>query len=111
MSRENLRRAVRVGLIAGLVAVSMSAIGMIEAFNERDVITDLLTLGQVLLYSAPLIGGYLAVDPKEGTKWGPTLLYGLVAGLLTAIPLIGLVFLSGHKTMQLVVPFISTARL
>ena len=94
MSRENMRRAIRAGLVAGIVAVSISAIGMVEAFNERDVITNLLTLGIVLLYSAPLIGGYMAVDPDEKTKVGPTLVYGLVAGLLTAIPLIGLVFLT-----------------
>ncbi len=94
MSRENLRRAVRVGLIAGVVAVSMSAIGMVEAFNERDVITNLVTLGQVLLYITPLIGGYLAVVPEEGTKRGPTLAYGLIAGFLTAVPLVCLVFLT-----------------
>jgi len=94
MSRENLRRAFRVGLVAGVVAVSMCAIGMVEAFDERDVITNLLTLGQVLLYSAPLIGGYMAVDPDQGTKSGPTLVYGLVAGVVTAIPLIALIFLT-----------------
>ena len=94
MSREKLRRAINAGLIAGVVAVSISAIGMVESFNERDVITDLLTLGQVLLYSTPLIGGYLAVDPEEGTKSGPALIYGLVVGVITAIPLIGLIFLT-----------------
>jgi len=91
-SRENLRRAIRAGLIAGLVAVSISAIGMVEAFNERDVITNVLTLGQVLLFSTALVGGYLAVDPKEGAKSGATILYGSIAGLLTAIPLIGLIY-------------------
>lgn len=94
MSQENLRTAGRVGLIAGIVAVSMSAIGMVEAFNERDVITNMVTLGQVLLYITPLIGGYLAVVPEEGTKPGPTLAYGLIAGFLTAVPLVCLVFLT-----------------
>jgi branched-chain amino acid transport system permease protein len=94
MSRENLRRAIRAGLIAGLVAVSVSAIGMVETFNERDIITGILTLGQVLLYSAPLIAGYLAVDTEEGTKLGAAVLYGIIVGLLTAIPLIALVFLT-----------------
>ncbi len=68
MSREKLRRAVNVGLIAGLVAVSISAIGMVEAFNERDVITDILTLGQVLLFSTALVGGFLAVETKVDKK-------------------------------------------
>ncbi len=94
MSREKLRRSIKVGLIAGVVAVSLSAIGMVEAFNERDVITNVLTLGQVLLFSTALVGGYLAVDSKEEKKSGPAILYGLIAGILTAIPLIGLVFLT-----------------
>jgi len=89
-----MRRAIRAGLIAGLVAVSVSAIGMVETFNERDIITGVLTLGQVLLYSAPLIGGYMAVDPQEETKGGLAVLYGFIIGLLTAIPLIALVFLT-----------------
>ena len=94
MSREKLRRTIQVGLIAGVVAVSVSAIGMVEAFNERDVITNVLTLGQVLLFSTALVGGYLAVDPKQGKKGGPAIVYGLIAGILTALPLIGLVFIT-----------------
>ncbi len=93
MSQDNMRRAIRTGLIAGIVAVSVSAIGMVETFNERDIITGILTLGQVLLFSAPLIGGFLAVDPEKGVKVTSTFLYGLVVGLMTAIPLIVLIFL------------------
>ena len=48
MSQSSIGKAVRYGLIAGLVAVSVSAIGMVETFNERDIITGVLTLGQVL---------------------------------------------------------------
>ncbi|MDX1413447.1 MAG: hypothetical protein R3293_04600 [Candidatus Promineifilaceae bacterium] len=94
MSRENLRRAINAGIMAGIVAVSVSAIGMVEAFDERDVITNILTLGQVLLFSTPLIGGYFAIDPEKGAKGGSAILYGLIAGFFTAIPLIALIFLT-----------------
>jgi branched-chain amino acid transport system permease protein len=94
MSREKLRRAIQVGLIAGLVALSISAIGMVEAFDERDVVTNFLSLGQVLLYSTALIGGFLAVETKTNKKIGPAVLYGFITGLLTAVPLIGLIILT-----------------
>lgn len=93
MSRIEIRRAINAGLIAGVVAFSISAIGMVEAFNERDVITNILTLGQVLLFSTALIGGYFAVE-TEDTKIGPAILYGLIAGILTAVFLIALIFLT-----------------
>lgn len=81
------------GAIAGVIALSISAIGMVEAFNERDVITNLLTLGQVLLFSTAIFGGYYTVE-SDDTKAGPTILYGLIAGLITAVFLIFLIFLT-----------------
>ena len=93
---ETLRRAVRYGLIAGLVALAVSSIGMIEAFNGRDIITGVLTLGQLLLYGTGLLAGYLAVRPEEDGNFeiGPGLVGGAVAGFVTALPLIGLVLLT-----------------
>ena len=46
MSKTDFQNAVKIGLIAGIVAVSVSAIGMVETFDERDIITDILTLGR-----------------------------------------------------------------
>jgi branched-chain amino acid transport system permease protein len=93
MSGKDIRSAIRIGLIAGLVATSVSAIGMVQTFNERYIITGILTLGQILLFSAPLIGGFIAVDPEKNIKVGPTLIKGLIVGVLTAVPLIILIFL------------------
>ncbi len=93
MARENIRRAVNVGIIAGIVALSISAIGMVEAFNERDVITNIMTLGQVLLFSTAIIGGYFSIE-SEDTKAGSAILYGIIAGLITAVFLIFLIVLT-----------------
>jgi branched-chain amino acid transport system permease protein len=40
---------------------------MVEAFNERDVISGILTLGQALLFVSPLIAGYLAFTSSSLT--------------------------------------------
>jgi branched-chain amino acid transport system permease protein len=96
MNESPIRKAVRYGLIAGLVAASVSAIGMVETFNERDIITGVLTLGQVLLYGTAIIAGYLAIRTvdDEQLSAGPGLLNGFVAGLTTSLPLIVLVLLT-----------------
>ncbi len=94
MSQLNMRRTIRLGLLAGVVAVSVSAIGMAVTFDERDIITGLLTLGQILLYSIPLLIGYIVVRGDDEVKVGPGLLNGLVAGLFTALPLVALILLT-----------------
>jgi branched-chain amino acid transport system permease protein len=96
MNESPIRKAVRYGLIAGLVAASVSAIGMVETFNERDIITGVLTLGQVLLYGTAIIAGYLSIRTvdNEQLSTAPGLLNGFVAGLITSLPLIALVLLT-----------------
>jgi branched-chain amino acid transport system permease protein len=96
MSQSPIRKAVRYGLIAGLVAASVSAIGMVETFNERDIITGVITLGQLLLFSTPVIAGYLSIrtDHKNQLNTGPALLNGFIAGLMAAVPLIILILVS-----------------
>lgn len=94
MSQLSMRRTVQIGLIAGLVALSISAIGMVVAFDERDIITGVLSLGQLLLFGIPLIVGYMIVRGNGEVKAGSAILHGLVAGFFVALPLIGLIILS-----------------
>lgn len=96
MNQSSLGKAVRYGLIAGLVAASVSAIGMVETFNERDIITGFLTLGQLLLYSTPIIAGYLSVrtEDEDRLTTANALLNGVIAGLMTALPVVALVFIT-----------------
>jgi len=95
MSQIDFRRAIRFGGLFGLIAVSVSAIGMVVTFNERDIITGVLTLGQVLLYSTPIIGGYLALQVNDQEHHViPGLVTGFVAGFFTALPLVILILLT-----------------
>jgi branched-chain amino acid transport system permease protein len=94
MSQLDLRKTVQLGLIAGVVVLSVSAIGMVETFDERDIITGVLTLGQLLLYSAPLVAGYMAWNQKEDISKGIILVRGAIVGFLAALPVIGLILLT-----------------
>ncbi|MEZ4713009.1 MAG: hypothetical protein R3A44_37820 [Caldilineaceae bacterium] len=90
MSRLNLKEAIQIGLIGGAIALGLCMIGLIEAFNERDVITDLISLGRVLFFSAAPVVGYV-VCQRQGLKSAPAVLTGgLLAGAVAALPIFGL---------------------
>lgn len=94
VQKASFSKAIRFGLIAGAVALSVSAIGMVQTFNERDIITGVLTLGQLLLFSAALIAGYFSWQRSDQVSLLGALLRGLLAGLLTAVPVIALIQLA-----------------
>jgi branched-chain amino acid transport system permease protein len=89
-----LQKTARTGLIAGIVAVSVSAIGMVQTFNTRDIIAGVLTLGQLLLFSAPLAAGFVVMrrQARRGLVFG--LLMSFLAGLIAVLPLTVLVLLA-----------------
>ncbi|MFN2189353.1 MAG: ABC transporter permease subunit, partial [Candidatus Promineifilaceae bacterium] len=110
MTKDNLKRALQIGLILGVVAMSVCAIGMVQTFNERDIITGVLTLGQLLLFSLPVIGGYLVVPKQPPAEQAEAeeqqtseirvpagvqaVLLGAFVGFLVALVLLSLVALS-----------------
>ena len=87
----DLRRAVRLGLVGGLIAVFVSANGMVQAFSERALLGG-GTLGSLLLVAVPLLAGYLAgrpppvlqgfATPRPGRR---NVAGGLLAGLLSGV--------------------------
>jgi len=109
MTRNDLKRSMQIGLIAGVVAVSLSAIGMVETFDERDIITDILSLGQALLFSIPIIAGFMSVpkrlinedlfvDDEETTSSAfpsgvQAAINGGVSGFFAALVLVGFIAL------------------
>jgi branched-chain amino acid transport system permease protein len=97
MNAMNWRRVIRIGLLLGVVVLTTSMIGMVETFDERDLIEGLLTLGQVLLFAPALYAGFVATG-KEPRAPGPSLLAGLLAGLATAVPPVLLVVVASFWT-------------
>lgn len=93
-NRDTVRDTIRTGLIAGLVALSVSAIGMVEAFNGRDIITGVLTLGQLLLFSAPVVAGFVVMRHNTNRNRLIALILSLLAGLIAALPVAGLVLIA-----------------
>ncbi len=88
----SLERAAKLGGVAGIVAVFVSANGMVQAFAERDIISGVLSMGYTLLFLVPLIMAYLAareppvLEGFEAPEKGPrNVLAGLIVGALTGL--------------------------
>jgi branched-chain amino acid transport system permease protein len=88
------RYPLRYGFLAGVIALSVSAIGIVELFGQRHLITGILTMAQVILFFAPALLGYLVAGKAPANKAVISLIYGLITGLIAAIPPILLVLLA-----------------
>lgn len=91
----DLRKVIRAGLIAGLVMVFTSAIGMVEDFDGRQVVDQLLSLGFLALFWFVPRSGYsvgseevlegMEAHAKSTTNVVAGALVGLVAGLSLSV--------------------------
>jgi len=77
-----MRQGLKIGLIGGIVAVLLSLIGMVEAFSQRDIISNVVSMGHTLLFLVPVFMGYLAAKrtPRTEPLWG--IVNSLVTGLI-----------------------------
>jgi branched-chain amino acid transport system permease protein len=85
--RFDWRPPLRYGLVAGIIALSLSAIGMVEAFGERELIAGVLSLGYLLLFSTPALAGYLSgVFPGSLVLAAVTAVLGLAGSAMYITP-------------------------
>ena len=99
-TRFNWSHPIRFGLVGGIIALSLSAIGMVEAFGTRDLITNVLSLGYVLLFAPAAAASYLSAQANEGSHKWEIVAGGLVTGLISSIPLIGLVLVASNVNLR-----------
>ena len=93
------RYLIRVGLIAGTVALYTSVIGMVVLFSDRSLISGVLNLGQVALFTATLLVGY-NVGRKRAPNAAAVLRDGAIVGAVSAVPLVLLLFVMQWLTAQ-----------
>jgi branched-chain amino acid transport system permease protein len=85
---------IRLGLIGGASLVILSLIGMVEAFNQREIISDVISMGQTLLLFTAMFIAYLAAASTRkrdlGQHIGASIPAGLImAGMLALLVLMG----------------------
>ncbi|HEY8179567.1 MAG TPA: hypothetical protein VIH33_04130, partial [Candidatus Limnocylindria bacterium] len=103
-----LRRAATFGVIGGIVLVYLALVGIVEAFADRDVITKVVTLGQVMMGAVTFIVGYRAGIPPRGVQ-APAMRLRLAGGILAgaiAGAALGLLIMLGDSPIDLQTVFV-----
>ena len=85
---ENSRSILTLGLLSGGFILYCGAVGMIAAFHEREVVDDVISLGQLLLLLAPFATAFVVSDRLRASGAGALMIIssGVAVGLLTALP-------------------------
>jgi len=107
--KNNIQEAIKYGLLAGGISLSVSVIGMVELFSKRDLIAGLLSLGQVFLFMAPIAFGYLMAKKSPEGYRGVALFNGFLTGAFAAVPLIILIILETNFDLRQFLPNVSPA--
>lgn len=88
----DLLDTVKNGLLAGFVSLSLSAIGMVQLFGERYLLSDILTMAQVLIFAPAAAFTFLALRLSRGNqKWVSFLRAGII-GTINGLVLVGFVW-------------------
>ncbi|HYN88320.1 MAG TPA: hypothetical protein VER55_07310 [Ardenticatenaceae bacterium] len=77
------RATLRLGLLGGLAAWHVCLVGILQAFAERRLLGEYITLGYVLLAGVALAASYMAA--RSATGAGQALARGLVTGLIVGL--------------------------
>lgn len=105
-NRFDLKTPINYGIIASVISLSVSIIGMVSLFANRYMVANFFTVGQLILFLAPVgIGYFIAEQSKE--KHLTALLDGAIIGFINAIPLIILVFLDSQVDLRQFMPNVS----
>jgi branched-chain amino acid transport system permease protein len=91
---------IRLGLIGGACLVLLSLIGMVEAFNQREIISDVISMGQSLLLFTAMFIAYLAAASGRKRGLGQSISASIPAGLIMAGMLALLVLLGQTINMR-----------
>jgi len=81
-SRFDWQQVVKIGLSGGVVGVLLSLIGMVETFDQRHIISDVISMGQALLLLVALFTGYLAAQRTTRSEPSVVLASSVLAGLI-----------------------------
>ncbi len=91
----NMKQAIKIGLIGGVVEILLALIGMIEAFSQRDIISHIISMGHTLLLVVVLFIAYLAAKRTPRPEPLRVLMNSLISGLIVGSILALLVIVGG----------------
>ncbi len=82
----SLLDAATLGLYGGIAAIMIALVGMVDAFERKDIIADVVTMSQVLLSAMAFTPAFFAASRAQRTRGkGISLVAGAVAGSIAAL--------------------------
>jgi branched-chain amino acid transport system permease protein len=70
MNQFNWSNAVRLGLIAGIIGVLIALVGMVETFDERDIVASTLAMSWTMLFITILVAAYMSASNQTSNLLG-----------------------------------------
>jgi branched-chain amino acid transport system permease protein len=86
------QQGIKAGLIGGVVGLLVVLVGMVEAFAQRQIIYNVISMGHTLLLCVFIFAAYLAIKRTTPKSQG-VLIHSLFAGLTTAFFLVVLIII------------------
>jgi branched-chain amino acid transport system permease protein len=99
--------ACRIGVIGAVTAVLLALVGMVETFNQRDIIYGVVSMGEILLLATAVFMSYLAARRTPRDMPGRAIGTAALTGLITAAGLALLI--SVGKLVNLRMVFINAS--
>lgn len=96
---QKSRTILSLGLLSGAFILFTGAVGMIEAFHEREVVDKFISLGQLVMLATPFAVGFVAANRIGRAAAGvlTLLISGFSIGLLTALPTVILLLFNSEE--------------
>ena len=88
-------QGVKPGMIGGISALAIALVGMVESFNKRYIVADVITMGIVLILVVTVLIAYYAAKRTAGTGNRKIFLNAVTAALVTS-GFLALLVMIGH---------------
>jgi len=95
------KQGLQIGLIGGVVALLIALTGMAVTFNQRDIISGVVSVGLMLMLLVMVFAGYLAARRTAQPRW-LVLVNAMVAGLVPSVLLVVLIVVGSLINLRLI---------
>jgi branched-chain amino acid transport system permease protein len=79
---SNWKIVLQYGLIGGAVSVFVSLVGMVAAFDQRYIIANGITFGQITLFAPILLVSYMSIRTTASSSKSKVVLSGMLTGAI-----------------------------
>jgi len=102
-----IRDIIKLGLIAGVIELSLSMIGFIDLLGTREVVSGIFTLGHVFMFAAPFGLAFVSAGKVPADEKNKALGHGFLIGVIAALPMIILAVLATFFDVRQFLPNVS----